>query len=100
MKRLTVNPRLAMQRMAEHVGAQVTKVPGGYNLINSDGWRDRPRNAKKTLAKLVMIAQFRVVSGGQGMSRSEVRDVIRLSRVTPRGTVAHEEEAIREVLSV
>ena len=99
MKRRTANARLAMQRMAEHVGATVEKVPGGYQLLNGDGWLDRPKSAKKTLAKLVTIAQFKVVSGGQGMTRAEVRDVIRLTRVTAHGTVGHEEESIREVLT-
>ena len=104
MKRLTANPRLALDRLAEHGGVHIDKVVGGYLMFRGGsrfgGAYAPPLSVKRSLARLVITSQFRLASGGWGMTRSEVREVIRLTRVTSRGTVAHEEEAIREVLSV
>ncbi len=103
MKRRTSNARLALDRLAEHGTVSVEKVSGGYLMYRGGspvgGSYARPISAKRSLSLLVRMAQYTIATGGQGMTRSEVRDVIRLTRVTAHGTVGHEKEAIREVLT-
>ena len=103
MKRLTRDARLAMERLAEHGGVTVEKVPGGYLMYRGGGLVGGPSagplNAKRSLARLVTTAQFTLGSGGWGMESAEIRDVIRLTRVTSHGLVAHDEEAIHKVLT-
>ena len=103
MKRRTQNARLAMERLAEHGNVSVEKVPGGYLMFRGGskvgGSYASPINAKRSLARLVTTAQFNIASGGWGMTREQIREVVRLTYITSRGTSAHEEQSIREVLT-
>lgn len=103
MKRRTKNPKLAMERLAAHAGVGIAKKGKLYKLyggpIRHHLSVDRPRNAKKCLARMVTVDQWSKRFGGWGMEPTEVRDVIRLTRIDSYGTVGHEEEAIRRVLS-
>ena len=92
-----------MNRLAEHSGVIVVKKGKLYVLrgrkLNRNGDGKRPLSAKRCLARMVTVAQFGKKSGGWGMTRDEIRDVIRLTDIDAHGTKAHEEQAIREVLS-
>ena len=107
MKRRTKDPRLALERLAEHGNKEVRKVDHGYVLFHRDPRGNirfspgsTPLSAKRSLAHLVYVAQWGHKCGGLSMTRAEVRDVIRLTRITSHGLVAHQEQTIREVLSV
>ncbi len=107
MKRRTKDPRLALERLAEHGGVEVAKAAGGGYIMYHKGTRARvrfsptsaPMSAKKCLARLVLTAQWGHRCGGWSMDRDKVRDVIRLTRITSHGLVAHQEQTIREVLT-
>ena len=102
MKRRTQNARLAMERLAAHMPGVVIE-PCGARLYVLRGCNtssiDRPLNAKRCLARLVTIALWHADFRGWGMTRKEIRDVIRLTKVTAHGTAAHEEQSIRDVLT-
>lgn len=72
----TKDTTLALERLAELMVVKVSKVgPRKYLLHVDDGY---PLSAKRCLAKLVRLAQYSEEHGGHGMSKDDVRDVIRL----------------------
>ncbi len=106
MKRRTKDPRLALERLAEHGGVEVAKAAGGYILyVGGTHRRVRfsptsiPISAKRCLARLVLVAQWGHRAGGWGMKRDAIRDIVRLTHITSHGLVAHQEQTIREVLT-
>lgn len=95
MTRSTKDPRLAMERLAEAVGAELERAgPRAYRVVipvHADVHRSEPRSAKRTLAHLIFFARVEL-----GWSQEKVQETIRLRRVTPRGLPGHEFSRIRE----
>lgn len=61
--------------------------------------RSLPALRDRGLIEYCRVAQYPRTSGGWGMERGQIRDVIRLTYINSFGTVAHEEQSIQEVLS-
>lgn len=106
MARSTKDPRIALERLAEALGATLEKTgPQTWRVVlpTSIGGRlfgeITPRTSKRALARLVTHALTSEEHGGAGWQEEEVRDTIRLRRIpSTSGLKAHELDAIRRVL--
>lgn len=101
MTRRTKDPRLAAERLAEHLGADLVQIEDGgklYRVEYPDGFNASPRTAKRCLALMILHATTAEDSGGHGMDDEEVADVCRLTRVPGRGLKAHESAAIARIV--
>lgn len=96
MNRRTTNPRDAMHRLASHLNVALTSEGKQYRLRVRDLY-DRGGSAKRVLAWLVEAAQFPTTSGGYGLTREEVREIIRLDNIDEHGLKGHEYSAIKLV---
>lgn len=100
MNRRTKNPADALVRLAKGIGATVVHVEGTRWLVSRSRegrMFERTGSAKRCLAYLVEVAQFRPESGGAGLTREQVRDIIRLDTITDHGMPGHEWQTVRAV---